>query len=390
MEISRAEPTSNGFVKPPDFRREESGGGGAAVENNGNGVGVGLTLRLVQELEGHSDRVWSVSWSPSGHTLASCSGDKSCRLWENLTTSPSSSTWRCQAVLEGGHTRTIRSCGWSPDGKLLATASFDATTAVWEVTGGEIENVATLEGHDNEVKSVAWNSSGTYLATCSRDKHVWIWDVQPGNEFECMSVLSGHTQDVKFVAWHPTKDILVSASYDNAIKVWAEDGDGDDWRCVQTLAEPGRGHSSTVWALAFDKDGDRLVSCSDDLALMVWDTSADLADLSGFDQAQWKHSTTISGYHDRTVFSVHWSRVNGLIASGAADDCIRIFAENQEHTSAVPGGSSFSMVAKKVKAHSTDVNCVQWHPADPRILASAGDDGTIKIWEVIGDLSLLG
>ncbi|OAE28342.1 hypothetical protein AXG93_2490s1330 [Marchantia polymorpha subsp. ruderalis] len=332
METSSGEPTSNGFVKPPDFRREESGRGGAAVESNGHGLGMGLTLRLVQELEGHSDRVWS-------------------------------------AVLEGGHTRTIRSCGWSPDGKLLATASFDATTAVWEVTGGEIENVATLEGHDNEVKSVAWNSSGTYLATCSRDKHVWIWDVQPGNEFECMSVLSGHTQDVKFVAWHPTKDILVSASYDNAIKVWAEDGDGDDWRCVQTLAEPGRGHCSTVWALAFDKDGDRLVSCSDDLTLMVWDTSADLADLSGSGQAQW---------------------VNGLIASGAADDCIRIFAENREDSSALPGESSFSMVAKKVKAHSTDVNCVQWHPTDPRILASAGDDGTIKIWEVIGDLSLVG
>lgn len=24
------------------------------------------------------------------------------------------------------------------------------------------------------------------------------------------------------------------------LQVWAEDGDGDDWRCVQTLAEPGR------------------------------------------------------------------------------------------------------------------------------------------------------
>ncbi|KAL3700400.1 hypothetical protein R1sor_018422 [Riccia sorocarpa] len=389
MENSSIEPASNGFGKlSVSDKSKDEGGEEAAVESSRNGIGLGLSLRLVQQLEGHLDRVWSVAWSPSGRTLVSCSGDKSCRLWENSSASASSPNWRCQAVLEGGHNRTIRACDWSPDGKLLATASFDATTAIWEIVGGEIENVATLEGHDNEVKSVSWNSSGSLLATCSRDKHVWIWDVQPGNEFECMSVLAGHTQDVKCVTWHPTRDILVSASYDNTIKVWTEDGDGDDWRCVQTLAEPGPGHTSTVWALSFNKDGSRLVSCSDDLTLMVWDTSEDLYDASA-DQTLWKHVAMISGYHDRTIFSVNWSRANGLIASGAADDSIRIFSEDREQSSAELGGGTFSMLAKQEKAHSTDVNCVQWHPTNPRILASAGDDGFVKIWEVIGDLSFV-
>lgn len=31
-------------------------------------------------------------------------------------------------------------------------------------------------------------------------------------------------------------------------------------------------------------------------------------------------------------------------------------------------------------AHEADVNCVRWNPAEPRLLASCGDDGMVKLW----------
>lgn len=179
-------------------------------------------LREIQQLQGHTDRVWSLAWNPATGAagipalLASCSGDKTVRIWKQ---SSSTGIWDCTALLDETHTRTVRSCAWSPSGKLLATASFDATTAIWEHIGNDFECVSTLEGHENEVKSVTWNASGSLLATCSRDKSVWIWEVQPGNEFECISVLQGHTQDVKMVQWHPFMDVLFSCSYDNTVKV---------------------------------------------------------------------------------------------------------------------------------------------------------------------------
>ncbi|KAB1222568.1 hypothetical protein CJ030_MR2G004950 [Morella rubra] len=377
----------------------------------------GCELKLLETLEGHSDRVWSLSWNPATGAagvplvFASCSGDKTVRIWEH--TPSLSASWTCKAVLEDTHTRTVRSCSWSPSGKLLATGSFDATAAIWENIGGDYECVSTLEGHESEVKSVSWNAAGTLLATCARDKSVWIWEVQLGNDFECVCVLQGHTQDVKMVQWHPATDVLFSCSYDNTVKVWADEDGDDEWR----------GHSSTVWAISFNASGDKMVTCSDDLTLKIWETdnvqgqnvalvftytvgdilivkglegfvSVDISDRSAvftkqwvgtrevafiavfLDDFMWRHLCTLSGYHDRTIFSVHWSS-EGIIASGAADDAIRVFVEDKE-----ADGPSYKLLLKKEKAHDMDVNSVQWSPGEKRLLASASDDGMIKIWEM--------
>lgn len=353
-----------------------------------------IQLEEVQVLEGHDDRVWSVAWSPSGSLLASCSGDKSVRIWARERDGDSTSQWVCKAILEETHTRTIRSCEWSPCGNLLATASFDNTVGIWQLSHGDFECLASLEGHESEVKSVAWNASGNLLGTCSRDKSVWVWEapIGGGSDFECLAVLNGHTQDVKMLTWHPSEDSnwLVSASYDNTIKVWGDDGDMDDWSCLQTLDSDNGGHSSTVWAISFDASGKRMVSSSDDLTLKIWDTSLPPSSTSASSPG-WRHLTTVSGFHSRTIFSTHWSKINGLIATGAADDCLRIF-EVDDHELALKGGrgvgdsqaAAVKMVAKKEKAHSTDINCVQWHPKDGGILATAGDDEVIRMWRVKG------
>lgn len=59
----------------------------------------GFELKEIQKLEGHSDRVWSLAWNPaSGHSgvplvFASCSGDKTVRIWEQNN---SSGIWDCK------------------------------------------------------------------------------------------------------------------------------------------------------------------------------------------------------------------------------------------------------------------------------------------------------
>lgn len=53
-------------------------------------------LSEVQKLEGHTDRVWSVAWKPTTGVpavLASCSGDKTVRIWEE---SPATGRFQCK------------------------------------------------------------------------------------------------------------------------------------------------------------------------------------------------------------------------------------------------------------------------------------------------------
>jgi WD40 repeat protein len=187
-------------------------------------------------------------------------------------------------------------------------------------------------------------------------------------DIECESVHSAHSQDVKRVVWHPTEDILISASYDDTVKIYRNDPNDGDWACTGTL----EGHESTVWSVDFDSTGDRIVSVSDDRSVRIW------TKLKGKDR--WSCVSKLEGYHQRPIYDVSWSKTNGLIATACGDDHIRIFKE----ISAVNDlERNVFELACTVKAHSSDVNRVQWNPKVPGILASCSDDSCVKIWKWI-------
>jgi WD40 repeat protein len=85
-----------------------------------------INPQLVHELQGHSNWVMSVAFSPDGSQLVSGSDDKTVRLW-------SVASGKLLKTLHG-HSGYVRSVAFHPNGKQVASeSSFDKTVRLWTV-----------------------------------------------------------------------------------------------------------------------------------------------------------------------------------------------------------------------------------------------------------------
>lgn len=331
----------------------------------------------------HNEAVWQAAFNISGDMLACCSSDKSISLYKVEYHKERKALKFLGKLNDNHHTRTIRGLSFNHSG-ILASASFDGTVALWFPTPmmNEVEEPAselplefgaTLEGHENEVKSVAFSSTSPLIATCSRDKSVWIWQIDDSmsgeEDVECLAVLQDHSQDVKYVTWHPTKEWLISGSYDDTIKLWVEDVEGDEWYCKQTLES----HTSTVWCMDFDRTGDWIVSVSDDMSIKLWK----------FGDIKYQLVYTYTKAHERSIYSVSWSKNSDYILTAGGDNVINIFKFLPPNNSQDSSKECRLDLVKCIKnAHIADINCVKWHPKHDGLFVSTSDDGQVKLWEI--------
>ncbi|HBE19048.1 MAG TPA: hypothetical protein DEG17_04075 [Cyanobacteria bacterium UBA11149] len=329
--------------------------------------------RLLQTIKGYNALAYKLDFSPDGKTIALAADDNTIRLLhrDNLLLT------RIQI-----HGSGVGNIVFSPDGNTIASVSGENTINLWN-TDGSLRRI--LQGHTSAVFGLAFSRDSQTIASGSWDNTVKIWQI----DGTLTDTLSGHNAMVYGVAFHPDGRMVASGSLDSTIKLWKVEDNSPLFQSPKyTNIDTLKGHNGTIWDVDFSPDGNTLVSGSGDNTIKLWNINPDctpvgklmeMSEASGLEAKNFHPNQefslecappkTLKGHHGE-VFSVAFSPDGKLIASGSADNTIKIWNRD--------GSLRFTF-----NGHKGAVRKVVFSP-DGKTIASASADNTVKLWTING------
>lgn len=238
--------------------------------------------RLVETLRGHEGPVWQAAWghpkfgngSGSG-LLASCGYDGKVLVWRE----DSGGSWRLLAAYTE-HQASVNSISWAPveHGPLLACGSSDGRVSVIEVKSEagatSLVPVAVVSAHQIGTNSVSWapyedgDSSRRFVSGGGDNvAKIWRWT---GSTYALDATLEGHTDWVRDVSWSPSmlsRSYIASGSQDKQVLIWTQTQGSSKWESHPLRAEK---FPDVVWRLSWSLSGNILAVSGGDNKVTLW------------------------------------------------------------------------------------------------------------------------
>ena len=271
----------------------------------------------IATLNGHTDHITSVAFSPDGTLLAAGAtskfpqSDAKIILWDVET--------RKETATLDEQPAGRPAVAFSPDGTMLAAGSQwsgEKKIILWDVETRK--KIATFRG----MAPLMFSPDGTLLAAIWGSINIILWDVRTQRE---VAALSRHTNQVNAVAFSPDGTLLVSGGgngmlgeVDRTVRLWNVASREE----IAIIDEP---QPEGVWDLAFSPDGTILAyGWWRNGAIKLWDVAnqKQIATLEGVSNPAFSPDGTIlaSQALDRTI--ILWdvaSRDKIIVLSGPSD-----------------------------------------------------------------------
>jgi len=134
----------------------------------------------LRTFQGHGSEINMIKCNPRKTLLASCSDDRTARIWPvtDLHKPPDA---KLKETVLSGHTHTVSSVLWCPTNTasstdMLATASFDCTSRLWDVSTGECLHVFSEQ--QSPIYALSFCPNARMFATGSGNGWLFVYDLQ--------------------------------------------------------------------------------------------------------------------------------------------------------------------------------------------------------------------